>query len=101
MVIYYVVGLACLIVIFHYGTKILDWNSQRNKQKFKDNKSEFTSDLYKLQQKWNNKGEFDYSRALNEVIFFFCVPKEPDAATHYGRELQKKLKELNEKEIDE
>lgn len=96
--VYLVFGLVCFLVSVHYLTKILDWNTKRRLAKFKDSKAEFIADLYKLQRKWSDRGEFDYGNGINTVILHFSIPKEPEAATAYGRDIQKKLKDLEEDE---
>lgn len=95
---YIILLVVCFLVSVHYVTKIIDWYTQRKLNKFKDVKSEFISDLYKLQKKWTDRGEFDYGQGINTVILHFSIPKEPEASTVYGKEIQKKLKELEEDE---
>lgn len=89
-----------IIIVFwiscYYAIKILDWRLKR--KKFENNKAEYISDLYNLQRKWSSKGEFDYARYLNEVVLFVGLPVEQPASTEYGKNLQRKLRELEEDE---
>lgn len=100
-VIYLIFGLTFFLVSVHYLTKILDWNNKRLSLKFKDNKTEFISDLYKLQEKWAKRGEFDYAQGLNVTLVHYSIPAEKEAATAYGKNVQQKLKELEDEEYEQ
>lgn len=97
---YICAAIALLVVIVHFGLKVLDW-IKANK-KFYSSKSEFLSDLYKLQHKWNKKGEYEYAKACSLVIESFnLVPEIPEAKTPYGKEIQKILEKLKQEEENE
>jgi len=77
------------IISTHYGIKILEW-WRRNK--YENNKAEFVSDLYKLQNKWGRKGQFSYSEALGLVIKSLNLPEEESPKSVHGKEILQALK---------
>lgn len=85
---YEIVWLACLVVIGYFGTKIYEiWSS---KKRYRNDKAEYVSDLYKLQQKWASKGCLDYAVLIGKIIESINLPAEtPQAETEYGKALQR------------
>lgn len=78
------------IVSCHYGIKILEW-WRRNK--YENDKAQFVSDLYRLQNKWGKKGQYQYSEALGLVIKSLNLPDEELPKSVHGQEILKALKD--------
>lgn len=89
-----------LLVGFYYSYKIVELIL--SKRKFKDNKSEFNSDLYKLQSKWAKKGEVEYCKGISFVIDSFNLPpEEKQPVSDYGKDVLKNIEYLRKEELSE
>lgn len=87
--------LALIIVIGYYGEKWIRHYRLMQKSKFKDTKAEFTADLFKLQSKWANRGEYDLVQLLDMLKEGLHLPPEEKLAeTEYGKQFQKDIKEV-------
>ncbi len=83
--------LACLVAV-RLSLPIFDWYKSRHR----DDKAEFLSDMYKIQQKWAKRGKYDFSEGIGMLTTAFTLKDEaPKAKTAYGREIQEALNELD------
>jgi hypothetical protein len=82
--------LLCLIIFLAWCTlNIYTWF--KNSRTYRDDKSHFMSDMYKMQVKWSKRGKYDYARAIGLIIEGFNLPdEEKQPETEEGR-LTKKL----------
>lgn len=96
----YMFFLACLIVICYFGTKTFEYLSL--KKRYRSEKDEFMSDLYRIQIKWAKKGCVEYSRSLSLIIDAFNLPAdEEQPSTDEGKEILRKLSIIKEEEKEE
>lgn len=92
----------CIFVVavvgIYYIYKIIERIVDR--RRFKDNASEFSADLYMLQQKYNKKGLFHFAEILGVIIKATngSIEDEETALTDYGRRVQRTLAEMAKEE---
>lgn len=72
----------------YFITKVWDWISNKKKERFSDQRAEFTYDLKKLGMKWDKRGKYEFAQALELVVKAIHVDDIPD--TPYGREIRDK-----------
>lgn len=83
------ISLGILFCATYFGLGIL---KDYLKNRYKDQRAEFTSDVQKLRAKWNRKGCYDYADGLEILIKGFWLPNEdPEPSTEYGKEVKRKL----------
>lgn len=87
------------IVAVHYTKELVLWLLSVYKPE--TDRAEFTADLYRLQQKWGKRGQYDFSESLGLVIKSMNLPsnEEKGALSQNGKEILNFLKEEAKKEI--
>jgi hypothetical protein len=79
--------------------RIVEWQSKL--KKFPSNKAAFISDLFKLQNKWMKKGEFDYAQSIQLIITSWNLPdSKQEAQTLEGLEMQDKMRNYKAPNLD-
>jgi len=89
----YLVLILCFFGSIFFLTKIIDWIAAR--RVYSDVKSEFVSDLYKLQLKYSKKGEFGFSNSIGMLISSWTQPEPVKKVpiTELGRRVQEEYEE--------
>lgn len=70
--------IASLVVIVHFGTKILDWFAKKRYEQYRDNSSEQISDLYRLKIKWAKRGEHLFCQAIEKIIGAVIISEQEE-----------------------
>lgn len=86
---------------FFFLYKTFELFTGRSSRKFKDEKAEFTSDIFKLQQKWSKRGEYDFAKSLNIISEAINFEEEKQPETDYGKRVKETLERIAKEEEEE
>jgi hypothetical protein len=91
---YILASILALALLLNQTYRLVLLISKVRRAKYKDARSEFTADLYKLQFKWSERGCREYVDSLGLIIEATNLPEEEaQPKTEYGRKLKQQLTE--------